>query len=131
MEIPLGNTMENSGKQNPKGGFKSPRAEMLFYKLFILKHLCSKKLGQIQNLVPHRLMSRLNPRPLQAGQMLKIQDFAVEHNCRVVLSTHEPSVLFLDEPTAGLIRFIDKVSGVFFINKTPGLHNLFNYSLYG
>jgi hypothetical protein len=24
MEIPQGNTMENSGKQNPKMGFKSP-----------------------------------------------------------------------------------------------------------
>jgi hypothetical protein len=24
MEIPQGNTMENSGKQNPKIGFKSP-----------------------------------------------------------------------------------------------------------
>jgi hypothetical protein len=24
MEIPHGNTMENSGKQNPKMGFKSP-----------------------------------------------------------------------------------------------------------
>jgi hypothetical protein len=27
MEIPLGNTLENSGKQNPEMGFKSPRAE--------------------------------------------------------------------------------------------------------
>jgi hypothetical protein len=24
MEIPLGNTLENSGKQNPEMGFKSP-----------------------------------------------------------------------------------------------------------
>jgi hypothetical protein len=24
MEIPQGNTMENSGKQNPESGFKSP-----------------------------------------------------------------------------------------------------------
>jgi hypothetical protein len=25
MEIPQGNTMENSGKQNPESGFKSPQ----------------------------------------------------------------------------------------------------------
>ncbi len=41
-----------------------PRAEMPFFKWLFLNDLCSKTLGQIQNLVPHRLMSRLNPRTL-------------------------------------------------------------------
>ena len=59
---------------------------MPFFKWLFLNNLCSKTLGQIQNLVPHRLMSRLNPRPLQAAQMLKIQEFAVEHNCRLVVT---------------------------------------------
>ena len=59
MEISHGNTMENSGKQNPKMGFKPPRAEMPTFKWLFLKNLRSKTLGKIQNLVPHRLMSRL------------------------------------------------------------------------
>ena len=32
---------------------------MAIFKWLFLKDLCSKTLGQIQNLVPHRLMSRL------------------------------------------------------------------------
>jgi hypothetical protein len=52
--------MENSGKQNPKMGFKSPpRAEMPICKLLFLNNLCSKTVGQIQNHAPHRLMPRL------------------------------------------------------------------------
>jgi hypothetical protein len=35
MEIPQGNTMENSGKQSPKMGFKSPLA----LKLLLLNNL--------------------------------------------------------------------------------------------
>jgi hypothetical protein len=35
MEIPQGNTLENSGKQNPKMGFKSPLA----FKYLLLKNL--------------------------------------------------------------------------------------------
>src|SRR5580700_2222769 len=55
-----GNTMENSGKQNPKMGFKSPPEQrMLTSKWFFMNNLRSKELGQIQNLYPHRLMSRL------------------------------------------------------------------------
>jgi hypothetical protein len=56
MEISQGNTMENSGKQNPKMGFKPPRAEMPIFKWLFLKNLGSKTLEQIQNLDPHRLM---------------------------------------------------------------------------
>jgi len=41
MEIPQGNTMENSGKQNPKMGFKPPRAEMPTFKWLFLKNLRS------------------------------------------------------------------------------------------
>jgi len=51
--------MENSGKQNPETGFKSPRAEMPIFKWLFLNNLRSRRLGQIQNLDPHRLMSRL------------------------------------------------------------------------
>jgi hypothetical protein len=55
-----GKYMENSGKQNPKMGFKSPpRAEALAFKWFILNNLRSKVLEQIQNFYPHRLMPRL------------------------------------------------------------------------
>jgi hypothetical protein len=43
-----------------------PRAETPTFKWLILNNLRSTTLGQIQNLVPHRLMPRLNPRPLQA-----------------------------------------------------------------
>jgi hypothetical protein len=35
MEIPQGNTLENSGKQNPKMGFKSSRA----FKWLLLRNL--------------------------------------------------------------------------------------------
>ena len=59
MEIPQGNILENSGKQNPKMGFKSPpRAGGTPFKWLFLNNLRSKMLGQIQNLRPHRL-SRL------------------------------------------------------------------------
>jgi hypothetical protein len=44
--------MENNGKQNPKSGFKSPRAEMPTFKWLFLKNLRSTTLGQIQNLDP-------------------------------------------------------------------------------
>jgi hypothetical protein len=54
-----GNIMENSGKQNPETGFKSPPAEIPIFKLFVLNNLRSKMLEQIQNLDPHRLMPRL------------------------------------------------------------------------
>ena len=58
MEIPQGNILENSGKQNPKMGFKSPpRAGGTPFKWLFLNNLRSKMLGQIQNLRPHRLMS--------------------------------------------------------------------------
>ena len=67
MEILQGNTMENGGKQNPKMGFKSPpRAEMPTFKWLFLKNLRSETLEQIQNLVPHRLMSRLKSKTTQA-----------------------------------------------------------------
>jgi hypothetical protein len=59
MEIPQGNTLENSGKQNPKMGFKSPRAEILTFKWLFLNNLRFKTLEKIQNLDPHRLMPRL------------------------------------------------------------------------
>jgi len=45
MEISQGNTMENSGKQNPKMGFKPPRAEMTTFKWLSLKNLRSRTLG--------------------------------------------------------------------------------------
>ena len=41
MEIPQGNTMENSGKQNPEIGFESPRAEILTFMWLFLKNLHS------------------------------------------------------------------------------------------
>jgi hypothetical protein len=42
-----------------KAGSSPPRAEMPTFKWLFLKNLRSKTLGQIQNLDPHRLMSRL------------------------------------------------------------------------
>jgi len=38
-EIPQGNTLENSGKQNPKMGFKSPRSKTMRDKWFIINNL--------------------------------------------------------------------------------------------
>ena len=40
-------------------GFKSPRAEIPSRKWLFLSNLRSKMFGQIQNLAPHRVMSRL------------------------------------------------------------------------
>jgi hypothetical protein len=40
MEIPQGNTMENSGKQNPEMGFKSPPST-LFHCMSLLNGLNS------------------------------------------------------------------------------------------
>jgi hypothetical protein len=51
MKIPHGNTMENSGNENPKMGFKSPPSKRCpspsncFSRTYVLKAL-----GQIQNL---------------------------------------------------------------------------------
>jgi hypothetical protein len=42
-----------------KAGSSPPRAEMPTFKWLFLKNLGSKTLGRIQNLDPHRLMSRL------------------------------------------------------------------------
>jgi len=43
MEIPQGNTLENSGKQNPKMGFKSPPEQIVrmhaTFKWLKFKHL--------------------------------------------------------------------------------------------
>ena len=56
----LGKTLENSGKQIPKNGVQvPPRAEIAVFKWLDLRNLRSKMLGQIQNLVPHRLTPRL------------------------------------------------------------------------
>ena len=52
-----GKYMENSGKQNPKMGFKSPPSRDAPFNWLFLKNLGSKTHGQIQNLDPHRLMS--------------------------------------------------------------------------
>jgi hypothetical protein len=52
MEIPQGNTLENSGKQNPKMGFKPPKAEMPIFKCLFLNNLRSKTLGQIRISTP-------------------------------------------------------------------------------
>jgi hypothetical protein len=71
----LGNTLENSGKQNPKMGFKSPRAEMPICKWFFLKHLGSKTLGQIQILDPHRLMPRLKSRSIPGDPDARVTGF--------------------------------------------------------
>src|ERR1700730_14506881 len=60
-------------------GFKSPPKQRYdtFKSLYLnLKHLCSATLKQIQNLVPHRLMSRL-----------KIQVHSRRHSCDVTSSS--------------------------------------------
>jgi hypothetical protein len=67
--------MENSGKQNPKMGFKSPRAGMPTFKWLYLKNLRSMPFGQIQNLVPHRLMSRLQSKTTP-GDTLQIRPYS-------------------------------------------------------
>jgi len=46
-------------KSTLKPGSSPPRAEGDTFKWLILKNLGSKTFGQIQNLDPHRLMSRL------------------------------------------------------------------------
>jgi hypothetical protein len=75
MEIPQGNTMENSGKQNPQSGFKSPRAEMPTFKWLFLKHLCSKTSGPREN--------ASQSFPNLSGQILDRSDrFSYVLNCR-------------------------------------------------
>jgi hypothetical protein len=91
-----GNTLENGGKQNPKMGFKSPPSRDAIFKCFILNNLRSKMLEQIQNLDPHRLMSRL-----------KIQVYSRRHssNSAILLSTSGPkrwiSMVMADDETSG------------------------------
>ena len=53
-----GDAVETNGKQNPKTGFKSPPNRDVHIKWLFLNNLRSKMLEQIQNLDPHRLMSR-------------------------------------------------------------------------
>ena len=59
MEIPERNSWKIAENRTLKAGSSPPRAEMPICKLLFLNNLRSKTLGQIQNLVPHRLMSRL------------------------------------------------------------------------
>jgi len=54
--------------RTPKWG-SSPRAEIHTSKWFILNHLRSKMFGQIQNLDPHRLMSRLKSKTTPADTL--------------------------------------------------------------
>ena len=59
MEIPRGKAWKIAENRTLKWGSSPPRAEMLTFKWLVLKNLRYKTLGQIQNLDPHRLMSRL------------------------------------------------------------------------
>ena len=61
-----------------KPGSSPPEQRWPTFKWFFLKNLRSKTLGKIQNLDPHRLMSRL--------KIQQLQGFAVEHNCRLVVT---------------------------------------------
>ena len=70
-----GKTLENSGKQNPEMEFKSPRAKMPTFKWLFLNNLRSKTLGQIQNLHPHRLVSRLKSKSTP-GDTLRIRPYS-------------------------------------------------------
>src|ERR1700746_1534996 len=59
MEIPQGNPLKTAEEKALKEGSSPPRAEIPTFKLLFLRNLRSTTLGQIQNLDPHRLMSRL------------------------------------------------------------------------
>ena len=59
MEIPHEKPWKIAEDRTLKAGSSPPRAEMPTLKLLFLNDLRSKTFGQIQNLVPHRLMSRL------------------------------------------------------------------------
>jgi hypothetical protein len=68
MEIPERNSWKIAENRTLKWGSSPPPSravELSTFKCLMLNDLRSKTLGQIQNLVPHRLMSRLNPRPLR------------------------------------------------------------------
>ena len=59
MEIPERNSWKIAENRTLKAGSSPPRAEETIFKWFVVKHLRSKMLGQTQNLVPHRMLSRL------------------------------------------------------------------------
>ena len=68
--------MENSGKQNPETGFKSPPEQRCqSFKWLSLKNLGSKTLEQIKNFYPHRLMSQLESKTTP-GDTLQIRPYS-------------------------------------------------------
>jgi hypothetical protein len=75
MEILPGKAWKIAESRALKWGSSPPRAEILTFKLFILNNLRSKTLGQIQNLDPHRLVSRLKSKSTP-GDTLRIRPYS-------------------------------------------------------
>ena len=86
MEIPQGKPWKIAENRTLKWGSSPPRAEMPFFKWLFLKNLRSKTLGQIQNLVPHRLMSRLKSKTTPGDPNAEDTGIRDERNCRPVLT---------------------------------------------
>jgi hypothetical protein len=59
MEIPRETPWKRAENRTLKEGSSPPRAEMPTFKWLVLNNLRSEALGQILNLVPHRLTPRL------------------------------------------------------------------------
>jgi hypothetical protein len=66
MEIPEGKPRKIAENRTLKAGSSPPEQRGFISKSLFFNNLRSKTFGKIQNRDPHRLMSRLNPRLLQA-----------------------------------------------------------------
>jgi hypothetical protein len=62
-------------------------------KWLFVKNLCSKTLEQIQNFVPHRLMSRLKSKTTAGDPHARVTGLAVERNWRLVLSATRNNII--------------------------------------
>ena len=81
---------------------------MLTFKCFFSKNLRSKMLGQIQNLDPHRLMSRLKskttPGDTLPARPISYQRLDPKDGCRMVMADDEDSDFVANDAEQEVIR---------------------------
>ena len=75
MEIPQGTPWKIAENRTLKRGSSPPEQEIPSYKWLLLNNLGSRALGEIQNLDPHRLMSRLKSKTT-LGDTLQIRPYS-------------------------------------------------------
>jgi hypothetical protein len=105
------------GDRTLKWGSSPPRAEMPISKWLFLKDLYSKSLGQIHNLVPHRLMPRLKSKTTP-GDTLRTRPYSTPIEvCIQKLRMGVASIQILYRRDPPLLDFGDIASiACFFVN---------------